>query len=237
VIATLAVLTLSFLALHFVVEKLTGQPFASAFRMGRGLASAVLTGVGFFGLFYYRAAWSTVYVLAAPDELALRLALVPVGHLLADFILLTYGFVVARSSPRKDLLAHHLMALVAAAATFRYPIAAPQFLVVFTSELMPVTSGVTAFGSYRRNLSLERLGARLRLVVLLGWRLPLWLLVAAQIALVVTLGNPSRQMKAIYAFSSAFLLVVLSLDAFWTLQSVRSLRRIKSEAETSARTT
>jgi hypothetical protein len=226
VISSLVLAALFFLALHSTVEKVTGEPFSSAFRLGRGLASLLLTTLGFYALFAYRAAWSTAYVLSAPDAWATQLTMIPMGHFLADFILMGYGLIVAGSKPRKDLCVHHLLGLVAGAATLRYPIAAPQYLLLFTAEMMPVTTGVTAYGAYRGAPWLERLGARLRLAVLVGWRIPLWLWVAAQIGWVVSVGHPSEDQKTIYTVGAAFLVVTLSLDTFWTLQSARALRRV-----------
>jgi len=216
--------TLCFVGLHLAVARLTLQPFGAVFRLARGLASVVLSALGFFALVHFGAHWQTVYVLQAQDPLATALVMVPTGHFIADFALLAYGSFSARAAPRTDLMLHHALGLVAAMLTLRFPIAAPLYLVLFTTELMPITSALSALGALRADVRLQRLGARLRLIVLLAWRIPLWLWVGAQTALVLHKGGLSREARVVYAFSSFFLLITLSLDAYWTALSLRALR-------------
>jgi len=227
-IATLVGLTLFFLALHFAFAKFTQAPSDLAFRLARGAVSVLLTVIGFFAMIHYRAAARFIYVLDEPDKLALWLALVPVGHFLGDFMFLAYRAIVASDKPRKDLIVHHMLGLTCAAATFSYPIAGPEFLFVHTSELMPVTTGLSALGSYRRSPSLVRVGARLRLGTLLGWRVPVWIWMSVQMVVSIKLLNPSPQVEATYPYTAVFLLMILSLDMFWITQSVRTLRRMRA---------
>jgi len=218
-----------FLALHFAVERRSGEPFKSAFRLSRGLASIVLSALGFFSLVHFSAHAGTVYVLPSPDPLALALVALPIGHFVADFILLAYAFLRDRDRPRFDLIVHHGLGLVAAALTLALPIAAPLYLLLFTTEMMPVTTGLSALGTLRGKPSWERLGARLRLAVLLLWRIPLWLWVGHSIARNLLYAHPAHQARVIYEFSASFLLVTLSLDAHWTLQSLRALARQRDQ--------
>ncbi len=150
---------------------------------------------------------------------------IPIGHFAADFFLLAWGWFTARAPPRRDLLVHHALGLVAALLTLAYPIAAPLYLVLFTTELMPITTALSAparsgaglgsnrwaraCGSWCCSPGASRSGS--------GW--------AGRILRAARAGGLSHDARIVYLFSASFLVVTLGLDAFWTWLSLQALRR------------
>lgn len=213
-------------ALQQTFERMSGGHRAHAFRLTRGIVAGFLALTGFLALVTWRDVAHRMYVATEPDALALALVGLPVGHFVADLV------IVGRAArhgerPRRDLLVHHVLGLVAALAVLRWPLAAPLYLVLFTTELMPVTTAVTSIGAHRGDARIERLGARARVAVLLGWRLPLWAWVGVMIMRNLTLRDVPPHEVPIYACSAVFLVVTTTLDVVWTRSALRRVRRLR----------
>ncbi len=223
---TAASVALATFALQQTFERMSGGHRAHAFRLTRGIVAGFLALTGFFALVMWRDVSHRMYVGTAPDPLALALVGLPVGHFVAD--LLIVGIAARRGEPaRRDLLAHHVLGLIAALSVLRWPPAAPLYLVLFTTEMMPVTTAITSIGAHRGDARLERLGARARVAVLLGWRLPLWTWVGVMIARNLTLRDVPRDELPIYVCSAVFLVVTTTLDVVWTRSALRRARRLR----------
>jgi hypothetical protein len=216
------------LAIHAGVAARTGLGFADAFKLSRGLASLGLAALGFFALLRWSPAWwATAWVTSSPDPLAVTLVQIPVGHFLGDFALMAWGRAREGSAARlrPDLVAHHGLGLFAAGTVIAWPIAAPLYLVLFTTELMPVTTALAGLATLRKSRGLTRAAVRGRVLVLLGWRLPLWLWLAVRFFGLWADGAFVGDRRAVYGFSSVFLVIMLGLDALWLRGAVRALRR------------
>lgn len=213
------------LAVHFALERGARLPFATAFKIGRGVASVGMTAIGFYALVRYIALLPRCYVAHQGDDATARaLTLVIMGHFVADFVLVGWGQ-LQRVRPRPDLVIHHALGLFAASMVLRLEAGHALYLGLFTTEMMPVTTAVGALGLAIGRPSWERAAQGLRLAVLLAWRIPLWFVIAYLVWKNLDAGPADAVLRAVYHFSSAFLVITLSLDAFWTYKSWQALRR------------
>lgn len=220
------VATLFFLFLHVALaRRFPGQPFHLLLKLSRGVASVLLTGIGFYALLRWFALWPTAFLrVDATDSDAYYLICFVTGHFIADFLLLGFGFVRHRSEPRKDLLAHHLLGLVGAWVVFYYEVGYELFAVALSTEMMPVTSGIAAVAGLRANSALERLATQLRLLVLCGWRLPFWIFVTFIVLRDLQLPQHDALMLLARKVTLGCMAVVLVLDSYWIALCIRALR-------------
>ncbi len=217
---------LFFLALHAVIGWRTRQPFLTIFKLGRGIASLILSAIGFYAIGHWwelaPAGFMGKHWLDMPAGV---LVLFILGHFIADFILLAWGWWREGARPRPDLVIHHALGLFAIWVIVHYSIGHALFLVLFTTEMMPVTSGLAGWAALKNNLALERRAQQLRLAVLVLWRLPLWLVIGGLMITNLFFLTPDPLLAVGYRFSLAFLVITLSLDSFWIKQCIGVLRR------------
>lgn len=220
------VATAFFLLLHVVVtHHARGQEFHVQLKLSRGLASILLTVIGFYALSQWWGLWPQAFLArhAPGSEPYLLIAFVS-GHFIADVGLLLWGWLLRDSSPRKDLVAHHALGLAACAVVFYYDFGHALFAVALTGEMMPVTSGIGALAPLLGRPSLERVATQLRLAVLALWRLPFWALVIAVLLLRMAQGEPDSLMVLAQRLALTLFAVVVTLDIYWVRLCLRSLR-------------
>lgn len=214
-----------FLLLHAAIERQTQQTFLVAFKLGRGIASVILSAIGFYALFHWWELTSAGFMgRHAGDIPADLLVQFIFGHFIADFILLAWGWWHERAKPRPDLVIHHGLGLFAIAVVNHYTIGHALFLVLFTTEMMPVTSGLAGWAALKKNQQLERQAQKLRLAVLVLWRVPLWFVIGGLMIYNLFMLTPDPLLAVGYRFSLGFLPIVLALDTYWIFQCVRGLK-------------
>mmetsp|Transcript_13163 Transcript_13163/g.48001 ORF Transcript_13163/g.48001 Transcript_13163/m.48001 type:complete len:264 (-) Transcript_13163:354-1145(-) len=182
--------TLFFLAVHVWAQthfKQDAANFHIKTALSRGVAATLLTLFGLWGTICNFGLWKVGFVPTAGVTIDMfnlftvyRLAL---GHFIADLLWLAYALVTHNISPRKDLIAHHVLCL----AGFSFMMDSPGAVmgaVALTTEMMPMTSAIGAFGRAVSKTYLEDLANYLRLVVLSGWRIPVWCVLSGASALV-----------------------------------------------------
>lgn len=220
-----AAATLLFLLLHAVVARRSrGAEFHVQFKLSRGLASIALTAIGFYALWRWWPLWPQVFLdRHARDSVPYLLVCVVSGHFIADFLLLLWGAWRRRSTPRPDLIAHHVIGLGMCAVVFHYQFGYVLFAVALTAEIMPVTSGLAALALWRGQAALERLATQLRLAVLALWRLPLWSFILATVAWRMAQGETDSLMALGHRFTFVSVALVMLLDIYWTRLCVKSL--------------
>ena len=219
-----AAFTLLFILAHLAVTQVTKLPFREAFRIARAGAAVVLTGVGFYTLYQWLPFASTTYVLPTPDPFATTLVAIPLAHFAADFVLMPMGWFLERERPRPDLLIHHGAAVTTALLTLRFTIAAPLYLLLLTTELRPITTGLSAIGVWLGRPAIDRLGSWARLIVLLVWRVPFWTWIGwGGISGLMT--ADSFETRAVYFICAFFTAVTMTLDIYWIYKSYKALRR------------
>ncbi|MGH8453915.1 MAG: TLC domain-containing protein [Nevskiales bacterium] len=220
-----ATATLFFLLLHaLVAHQIPGQEFHVQLKLSRGLASIILTALGFYALTQWWWLWPQAFLQRhAPDSGPYMVIAFVSGHFIADVGLLAWGGLLRNSSPRRDLIAHHALGLAACAVVFYYEFGHALFAVALTGEMMPVTSGIAALAPLLARPLLERLATQLRLAVLVLWRLPFWVLVITLLLLRMVQGEPDSLMLLAQRIALTSMAVVVTLDVYWVRQCLRSL--------------
>lgn len=224
--------TLFFLLLHALVAIRTpGLPFHLQLKLSRGLASLILAGIGFYGLWQWWPLWPQAFLFRhAPDSLAWLLIAFVSGHFIADLMLLVWGALRRSSSPRKDLLAHHALGIFACAVVFYFGVGHAFFAIALTTEMMPVTSGIAALAPLLRRPALEYRATQMRLAVLLLWRLPLWVLLTAVLLWRMSEGEPDSLIALGQRIALGSLAVVIVLDSYWVWLCRASLQEYRAAA-------
>lgn len=220
--------TCFFLVLHILIQPwIRNHPFHVRLKISRGVASLVLSLIGFYTLVCYFPLWKYAFILKHPpgQDLFLDSAVwILMGHFLADFIWLAYGISTEKSKPRADLVIHHVFGLVVCIWALYLEMGYAMIALAMTAELMPVTTGIHAWGQIFSNKTLESFSVKLRLFVLLGWRIPLWLFVFFRLAWELFSGASRAELKNIYPicfFTAAFLIV---LDIYWSRACFKNMK-------------
>lgn len=217
---------LAFLGMHWALWRWLEKDYVLAFRMSRGVAALVLTALGFAGLVD---AWPQRHLgflyEHGPDDWMIVGVSIAYGHLLADMVSMAYGRWGLGIAPRMDLVAHHLLGLLAYGISMALGIGHALVLVSLASELMPTCTGLEAWGRHLGRPSWERAGAGLRLWILLGWRLPLWLFTVAMLVRTVVSDELAAGMGTIVTFVLACLVTLIGLDVYWVRKCAAAARR------------
>src|SRR4051812_19313524 len=119
---TFVAVAVAVLLVHALIEWRTKAPFHVAFRVTRGVASIVLTAVGFFALVHWSSLWRDAWLVRQDEPLATALVMIPLGHFAADFLLLGWGWATRGSVPRMDLVIHHALGSFAGFVVLHYGI-------------------------------------------------------------------------------------------------------------------
>ncbi len=229
---TVAIATVFFLLLHVAVAHYTrGQEFHVQLQLSRGLASIVLTAIGFYALAQWWWLWPQAFLVrhAPGSEPYILIALVS-GHFIADVGLLLWGWLLRDSSPRKDLIAHHALGLAACAVVFYYGLGHALFAVALTGEMMPVSSGLAALAPLLARPSLERIALQLRLAILSLWRLPFWALIVVTLLLRMAQGDADSLMVLGQRIALVLFAVVVTLDVYWVRLCLGNLRAAPAQS-------
>jgi hypothetical protein len=220
---------LFFLLLHAAVARRRRRPFHVDLRLSRGVASLLLVAAGVYALIRWFPLWPQGF-LAANDEVSAAVLIAFLGgHLLADLVWLAWGALRFGSAPRPDLVVHHLLGLAGCLCAAFLGVGYVLIAVVLTSEAMPVATGLGAWAGLAGNNRLELLAMRLQVLVLVLWRLPLWLFLLTALAASWargTLPGPPPT-PAIAAAAFAF---VAALDVYWTGECLAAEKELRAEA-------
>lgn len=217
--------TLFFMLLHQMVgRRFPDQPFHLTFKLSRGIASVVLTAIGFYSLLRWFPLWPRAFLRVDPpgSDIYYLICFVT-GHFIADFLLLGFGLFRERSTPRKDLIAHHVLGLFGAWVVFHYGVGYVLFAVALSTEMMPVTSGMAALAGMRANPALERLATQLRLLVLCGWRLPMWIFITAIVLRDLQFSEPDALLLLARRVTLGCMAVLVALDSYWIVLCLHAL--------------
>jgi hypothetical protein len=230
------VFTLSFLfffSLHVGVDRyFSGYLFHDTLKISRGLASVFLSILGFISLYFYFSWWEYGFLLrhTTPEPFLEALVYGLMGHFCADFLWLAYGWKKRESQPRMDLLIHHGFGLFVCIYALQTQLAYAIIGVALTSEMMPVTTGIGALGTLFHQKSSEPLANRLRVFVILGWRLPLWIFVFFRLTLECWRGEARASISSHYITAFSTCLFLIALDSYWSFCCFKKMKTLKSVA-------
>ena len=204
-----------FLLLHVLALARVEPVFPRAFKLSRAAAALVLTALGIAALISAAPHWRTAFLYLHTDGDWMRQGLLVVyGHLLADFVWMGVGMRRFKIRPRKDLILHHLLGVVGFGVALWLKVGYAVALITMITELLPVTTGLDAWGKRIAAPGLTAAACRARLHVLAWLRLPLWLLLFAAVLHVLLRGDPG-DLTVAFGVAAAGLASLVALDSYW----------------------
>jgi hypothetical protein len=123
-------------------------------------------------------------------------------------------------TPRKDLIIHHGLGVVGFGAALVLEIGYAFALLTMITELLPLSTGVNAWGKRIAVSRVVEASDRARLHVLAWLRLPLWTSLFALVVLTLIHGAEPGMLIA-YIVAGTGLVGLISLDVFWMGKCLR----------------
>lgn len=220
---------LFFVALHLLVAMAVRQPFHVNLKLSRGLAALALAAVGFYSLVRWFPLWRHAFLVRHDHHSALfTIVCFLAGHLLADLLWIAYGHWFAASKAKSDLVIHHLFGVAACCCAFHFQAGYALLAVAMTTEMMPLATGVGAWGQATENGRIERGVWRTSLLMLVGWRIPFWTFVLVMVSWRLVAGSLPESLNAVYLICLAALFFVVFLDVYWIAEYYHKLRGNRS---------
>ncbi|MBC8368624.1 MAG: hypothetical protein H8E25_01370 [Planctomycetes bacterium] len=214
-----------FMLLHVVFLNLPKANYTRAMKLSRGVAAVILSVVGFYGLFADLGQWRSAFIFhhTAGDALESKLhfcMLICMGHFVADLLWLVLGKMRYGVALRRDLIIHHVIGIIAFGYALHHEIAYVACLITMASEVMPVTTGIGAYGQRVQNMDIVRSANRWRLKLLVWWRVPLWATMAILSVRTLIFGAYPQDLFVAYILSTCGFVGLLLLDRFWIKQCI-----------------
>ncbi len=207
--------TAFFTLLHMLALVRLEPVYPRAFKLSRGAAALVLTALGIAALVGGFPHWQEAFLYKHQAGDWMRLGLLTVyGHLLADFVWMGWGKWRYGITPRKDLMIHHGLGVVGFGAALVLEIGYAFALLTMITELLPLTTGVNAWGKRIDIPRVVDVADRARLHVLAWLRLPLWVGLFALVVLALLSGHAERMQLAYYVAGGG-LIGLIGLDCYW----------------------
>lgn len=171
--------TFSFFTFLHILAIVRVEPvFPRAFKLSRGLSAALLTLLGLGAFIDGFPHWDEAF-LYHHDRSGdwMRFGMLAVyGHLLADLAWMVVGKFRFNIQPRLDLILHHLLGVVGFGVALYLRIGYALALLTMITEILPVTTGINAWGKRIAVQGVVDAADRARLHVLAWLRLPLSLI-------------------------------------------------------------
>ena len=191
--------------------------------MSRGVAALLLSAVGFFAICSDLQSWPQAFMYFHSsgghwESVWYWCMHFCLGHFWADLLWLFFGRMKYQIAPRKDLIIHHLIGIIAFSYALHYQLAYPACLITMASELMPVTTGLSAYGQRVQNLKLVKWSNEARLKILVWWRVPLWATMSFLSVIVLVTKDVQPGLLLPYIMATVGFLALLFLDRFWIKQ-------------------
>ena len=207
--------TAFFTLLHMLALVRLEPVYPRAFKLSRGAAALVLTSLGLAALVGGFPHWREAFLYEHASDDWMRLGLIAVyGHLVSDFLWMAWGKWRYAINPRKDLMIHHGLGIVGFGAALYLEIGYAFALLTMITELLPLTTGVNAWG---KRIAIPRVvdaADRARLHVLAWLRLPLWIGLLILVAFAMLSGHAEPLMLA-YVVAAGGLVGLIGLDCYW----------------------
>jgi len=204
-----------FLLLHVLAVWRVAPTYTRAFKLSRGGAALILTLLGVSALVGGFGHWREAFLYRhGPDDWMRTGLLAVCGHLIADFIWMAVGKVRYGIKPRMDLIIHHGLGLVGFGAALVLQIGYALALLTMITELMPLTTGINAWGKHIAVSRVVDAADKARLHVLAWLRIPLWSTLLVLVVMSLARG-PEGGLLVAYLVAAAGLMGLISLDFFW----------------------
>ncbi len=204
-----------FLAVHVAAILRVEPIYARAFKLSRGCAALILTLLGICALLGGWDHWPEAFLYRHEDGDWMRTGLLAVfGHLLADFAWMAVGKWKYGISPRKDLIIHHGLGVIGFGAALVLGIGYAFGLLTMITEVLPLTTGVNAWGKRIAVTRVVVVADRARLHVLAWLRLPLWISLLVLVTKTLIEGTEEGMFLA-YLVAGFGLISLIALDIYW----------------------
>ena len=213
--------TSAFLLLHAVFLGSVSPDFHRAFKLSRAIPAAIMSTIGLIVVVVASGHWHQTFLyrheprVYLADYLMWHGMLVVMGHLLSDFLWMGYGLAVRHIVPRLDLIIHHSVCLAAFSYALWKEVGFALCLIALVSELMPVTTGISAWGQHIGRKDIMELSDRVRLKVLIWWRRPLWFLLAALTARSILSQEIPEGFGLAFGIAAVGFTTLIFLDKYW----------------------
>ncbi len=206
---------LFFSILHALTLLRLEPVYPRAFKLSRGAGAAVLTGIGTAALLTGAPHWTEAFLYRQDDGDWMRYGMLVVyGHLVADYLWMGFGRLRYGIRPRKDLMIHHGLGMIGFGVALYLRVGYAIALLTMMTEILPVTTGLNAWGKRIASPLLEDGAGRARLHVIAWLRMPLWFTLLLLVSLVVLRGSAGDLLPA-YLVALGGLAGLLSLDFYW----------------------
>jgi hypothetical protein len=210
-----------FTASHWAIQKWVEPEYEDAFKLSRGCAAVLLTGLGIAALIDSAGHWRSAFVYPHEKGDWMRLGLLAVyGHLIADLLWMAIARLRLGIRARGDLIIHHTLGLIAFGFALYLHVGYAIALLTMVAEVLPVTTGLTALGKRINSPTLTDAAERLCLHVLAWLRLP-----TSGLLLVLTIdvfrGGRAGDLYWVFVVVALALIALITLDLCW----IRRCRR------------
>ncbi|MBC8451227.1 MAG: hypothetical protein H8D72_00805 [Planctomycetes bacterium] len=207
--------TFGFVLLHVLALVRLEPVYPRAFKLSRGAAALILTALGIAALIGGFDHWREAFLYRQPSDDWMRLGLLAVyGHLLADFLWMALGRLRYGIRPRKDLILHHGLGVVGFGAALVLEMGYAFALLTMITELLPLTTGLNAWGKRVAIQKVVNAADRARLHVLAWLRIPLWIGLFVLVLMTLVTG-PAEGLRPAYFVAAFGLIGLVGLDVYW----------------------
>ncbi len=210
-----------FVLLHVWFLAHVNPDYHRAFKLSRGVAAAILTCTGIAAAVVGIQHWDEAYLYRHYPSTSLgdlwmwHGMLVVLSHILSDFVWMIYGRISRQIVPRTDLVIHHLVCLFAFSYALWKDVGFAVCLIALVSELMPVTSGISGWGQHKNRPDIVEKANKARLLVLIWWRRPLWLVMAFLTGRAIVLGHVGDGLGIAFGIAAVGFTTLIFLDKYW----------------------
>lgn len=217
----LSLYTAVFVAVHAWFLFGINPDYHRSFKMSRGIAAAILTGIGLAAAVVGIQHWDQAYLYHHDPSSSLgdlwmwHGMLVVSAHLISDFVWMLYGRISRGIIPRADLVIHHGVCLLAFSYALWKDVGFAVCLIALVSELMPVTSGVGGWGQHTNRPDLIEKSNVARLRVLIWWRRPLWFIMAFLTGRAILIGKVEEGLEIAFGIAAVGFTTLIFLDKYW----------------------
>ena len=211
--------------MHVYAVRKVDSDFHRAFKLSRGVAAILLTGVGVWALAVSfnqtgsdggPGGWHAGFLFHHATNDVLRFGMYFVlGHFTSDFLWMLWGRHSYGYEMRADLVIHHGIGLLTYGIALYLNVAYAICLITMVSELMPVTTGLSAWEQHEHNPRLVGFARKARLLVLVWWRGPLWGFLGAALIRAIWMGDVPNGLLPIFILALVCMIALLGLDEFW----------------------
>jgi hypothetical protein len=219
----IAITTLVFLAIHWLVARRSRHPFRRTLRLSRGIAAAILVATGVASIVHWWELAPRGFVAVHPDLGDAWPVAIFLGHLLADLLWFVGARLALGARTARDLVLHHLLGVAACGAALWLEAGYATLGAILITELLPVQTGLGALARAWKLQNVEHWVLRTSLATVLLVRIPLWLALGTAFTRGWLAPGPPEILSTVAPYYLGGLALVLPLDLFWVRSYLRLL--------------